>query len=84
MTFAPVLSSAILGIAVPDVRPMISAIIFGLIGIVLTIIGYKLFDIAATKIDVQKELCEKNIAVAIVVAAIIIGVAIVVSSAITG
>ena len=62
-----------------------AAIVFGLIGILLTLLGYKVFDWSATKIDVQKELAEKhNIAVAIVAAAVIIAVAIVVSAAISG
>ena len=74
-----------LGMAAPNWQPMVSAIIFGLIGIGLTLLGYKLFDVAATKIDVQKELAENhNIAVAIVVAAVIIGVALVVTAAISG
>src|SRR4051794_9367752 len=64
---------------------IVSALVFGLIGIGLTLVGYKLFDLSATKIDVQKELAEKqNIAVAIVVAAVIIGVAMVVTAAISG
>lgn len=64
---------------------IVSALVFGLIGIGLILVGYKLFDVAATKIDVQNELAEKhNIAVAIVVAAVIIGVAMVVTAAISG
>jgi putative membrane protein len=64
---------------------VLASLIFGLIGIALTIIGYKMFDVCATTIDVPKELTEKqNVAVAIVVAAVTIGVAMVVSSAITG
>jgi uncharacterized membrane protein YjfL (UPF0719 family) len=59
------------------------SIIFGAIGICLTIAGYKIFD-WITPIDVEKELGEKqNIAVAIVCAAVIIGIALVVSAAIS-
>jgi uncharacterized membrane protein YjfL (UPF0719 family) len=62
-----------------------AAIVFGLIGIGLTLLGYKIFDWSATKIDVQRELAENhNIAVAIVTAAVIIAVAMVVSAAISG
>lgn len=58
------------------------SIIYGVIGIVLTIAGYKIFD-WITPIDVEKELSERqNIAVAIVCAAVIVGIAIVVSAAI--
>jgi putative membrane protein len=63
----------------------LGAVAFGIVGIVLTILGYFLFDAAARRIDVQTELAEKhNIAVAIVAAAVIIGVAMVVSAAISG
>ena len=58
------------------------SLIYGLLGICLTIAGYKIFDLI-TPIDVEKELGEKqNIAVAIVAAAVIIGIALVVSAAI--
>ena len=58
------------------------SILFGVIGIVLTIAGYKIFD-WVTPIDVEKELSERqNIAVAIVCAAVILGIAIVVASAV--
>jgi putative membrane protein len=64
---------------------VLGAVAFGLVGIVLTVLGYFLFDLAATRINVQTELAEKqNIAVAIVAAAVIIGVAMVVSAAISG
>jgi uncharacterized membrane protein YjfL (UPF0719 family) len=58
------------------------SIIFGVVGIVLVIAGYKIFD-WVTPIDVEKELSEKqNIAVAIVAAAIILGIAWVTAAAI--
>ena len=49
--------------------------IFGVLGIVLLLLGYWLFDAITPRIDVQKELCEKNMAVAAVVAALILGIA---------
>ena len=66
-------------------KSVLAAVAFGIVGIVLTILGYFLFDLAARRSDVQTELAEKhNIAVAIVAAAVIIGVAMVVSAAISG
>ena len=53
----------------------IAAVVFGLIGIVLLLLGYWLFDRITPRLDVQKELCEKNVAVAIVVAALLLGIA---------
>jgi putative membrane protein len=61
----------------------LSSILFGLLGIALILFGFKLFDWITPKIDVQKELAEKhNIAVAIVVGAMIIGVCYLVATAI--
>jgi putative membrane protein len=62
---------------------VVSSLIFGVIGILLMLFGYKLFDWISPRIDFQNELAGKhNLAVAIVVAAMIIGVAIVVAAAI--
>lgn len=64
------------------IRDIITSMVFGLIGILLAIIGYKLFDIV-TPFSLAKELAEdQNIAVGIVVGSIIIGICIVVSKAI--
>lgn len=49
--------------------------IFGLVGIVLLLLGYWLFDLITPRIDVQKELCEKNVAVAVVIGALLLGIA---------
>ena len=55
---------------------------FGILGILLSILGYKLFD-WISPIDVEKELAEKqNIAVAIVVGSFIIGVCIIIGRAV--
>jgi len=64
---------------------LLAAMAFGLVGLVLILIGFKAFDWMTPKIDVERELTQnKNIAVAIVVAALIIAVAIVISKAIAG
>ena len=53
---------------------VIASIVFGLIGIVLAIIGFKLFDLV-TPFNLEKEICqEKNIAVGILCAAIVLGI----------
>jgi len=59
---------------------LIDASIFGIVGIVLLIIGYYLWEVI-TPYNVRKELQEnKNVAVAIVVAAFILGMAIVIAA----
>jgi putative membrane protein len=54
---------------------VVSSSIFGLVGIVLLLLGYWLFDLITPRIDVQKELTEKNMAVAVVVASLLLGIA---------
>ena len=73
MTFAPnTLEHAI-----------VYALVFGLMGIALVILGFKVFDWITPRIDIQRELGEKhNIAVAIVCAGVIVGICIVISRAI--
>jgi putative membrane protein len=63
---------------------LLSAALFGVLGIALTMLGYKCFDWITPRLDLQQELAEKgNIAVAIVVAAVIIGTVIVVVASIS-
>ena len=69
--FPPVLTSTEIML-----NGLLAATLYGLLGIVLMLLGFKLFDMITPKIDVQKELAEnKNIALAIVVAAMLIGLA---------
>jgi putative membrane protein len=57
-----------------------NALGFGLIGIFLALLGFKLFDWMLPRVHVQQELSEKhNVAVAIVCAAVILGVSYVVA-----
>ena len=63
---------------------VIGTMIFGILGILLIVLGFKIFDWLCPKIDVEVELAEKhNIAVAIVIAAVIIGVSIVTAAVLT-
>ncbi|MFT3685325.1 MAG: DUF350 domain-containing protein [Phycisphaerales bacterium] len=58
-------------------RGLLSAALYGVLGIGLLLLGFKLFDAITPKIDVQKELADnKNMAVAIVVGAVLIGIAV--------
>lgn len=60
---------------------ILSTAIFGLLGIVLTVFGFKVFDWLTPKINIERELAEnRNIAVAIVIGAVIIGVSIVIAA----
>jgi putative membrane protein len=55
------------------------SLVFGLLGIVLLLAGYFIFDIVLRKVNVQEELNKGNTAVAIVTAAFLIAMAIIVS-----
>ncbi len=53
---------------------VLATFVFGLIGIVLAIIGFKLFDLI-TPFNLEKEMCEnKNIAVGILCGGIVLGI----------
>ena len=58
--------------------------LFTFVGVILAIAGYRLFDLA-TPGDLHKEIVEhRNVAAAIIGAAIIVGVCIIVAAAIVG
>ncbi|HZL19402.1 MAG TPA: DUF350 domain-containing protein [Polyangia bacterium] len=64
-------------------RLLLDATLFGLSGIVLLIVGYYLWEMI-TPYNLRREIHEnKNIAVAIVAGAFVIGMAIVIASALT-
>jgi uncharacterized membrane protein YjfL (UPF0719 family) len=54
---------------------VVGSIVFGLIGMGLLLLGYWLFDRITPQIDFQKELREKNVAVAVVIGALLLGIA---------
>ena len=57
------------------------AVIFGLAGIILLIIGYYLWELVTVSYSVKKQLIERqNVAVGIVVAGFIIGMAIIIGA----
>jgi putative membrane protein len=61
---------------------LLATAVFGMVGIGLMLLGFKIFDWMTPKIDLEKELGEnKNIAVAIVMASVMVGIAIVVAAA---
>jgi len=56
--------------------------LFGGLGIVLVIIGFKIFDWVITKVDLEAEINKGNVAAAILSAAAILGISVIVASAI--
>jgi len=55
--------------------------LFGVVGIVLVFAGFKLFDKAITKIDLEAEISKGNIAVAVLSGSAIIAIAIIIAAA---
>jgi uncharacterized membrane protein YjfL (UPF0719 family) len=53
---------------------LLIAALFGGLGILMTAIGYKLFDLIETKIDFADEIRKGNVAAAIVMAAFLVGI----------
>jgi len=63
---------------------VVNMVIFAVIGIVIALVGYKVFD-QCTPGDLTKEIVEnKNVAAAIIGAAVILGVCIIVAAAMVG
>lgn len=64
-------------------QALLAVLLFGILGIILTAFGFKVFDWIMPKIHVETELHERqNMAVAIVMAAVIIGISIVIAAAV--
>jgi putative membrane protein len=61
---------------------LLAAALFGVLGIVLLLVGFKLFELITPRVEVEKKLQEGNIAVGIVVGALLIAISIVVAVAI--
>ena len=55
--------------------------VFGIVGIILVFIGFKIFDKAITKIDLEAEVAKGNVAAAILSGAAIIALAIIIAAA---
>jgi putative membrane protein len=75
------------GLAIVSIENLAHALLgmvaFGVVGILLVVFGFKLFDWLLPKVDVERELAEKgNVAVAIVMAAVVLGVSAVIVASI--
>ena len=65
-----------------SLESILSTVIFGAIGIIMAIAGFKLFD-AVIHFNVEQEICEKNnIAAAILAGSMIIGICLIIAFAV--
>lgn len=68
----------------PLVNGLVASVAFALVGIVLAVIGYRLFDLA-TPGDLHKEIFEnKNVAAAILGGSLVLGLCFIIAAAIGG
>ncbi len=58
---------------------LLATAVFGALGILLLFVGYKIFDWLTPGLHIEKELTEKNMAVAIVIATVILSLGIIVA-----
>jgi len=66
-------------------RFIAAALLFSLIGIIIFVVAFVLLDVLTPKVSVWNELVEKqNMAMAVFLGAVVIGIALIVSSAIHG
>lgn len=61
-----------------------AAAAFGLLGILLLVFGFKMFEWITPKLDIEKQLQEGNMAVGIAVAALLIAIGIIVAVCVGG
>ena len=64
-------------------QAIINSIVFGALGIALVLIGFKIFDRAITRVDLEKEIASGNVAAAILSGAAIIAFSIIIAAAIS-
>lgn len=82
MTFYPGLSSSLLASIPQDSTLLIPALFgtaaFGVLGIALMLFGFKAFELLTRRLDIEKQLEDRNIAVGVVVAALMLGISLIV------
>jgi hypothetical protein len=66
----------------PLVHALLSSLVFAVVGMIAVFIAVIVFDKATPRIDIQKELLNNNIAVAILTSAVVIGVSLIVAASI--
>jgi putative membrane protein len=63
---------------VDQIHALIGTAAFGLLGIVLMVVGFKVFEVITRRLDIEKQLEDRNMAVGIVVAAMLLGLSLIV------
>ncbi len=58
--------------------------VFGTLGILMSVLGYKLFDLVETKIDFAEEIKKGNLAVALVMSSFLAGICYIIGRTVGG
>ena len=68
-----------------DLKLVVASLVYSGIGLVVFVIAFLLLDLLTPKVQVWKEICEKqNMALAIFLGSVAIGIALIIASAIHG
>ena len=68
-----------------DLKYVVASLVYSSIGLAVFVVAFVLLDLLTPKVQVCKEICEKqNVALAIFLGAVVIGVALIIASAIHG
>ncbi|TIV75636.1 MAG: DUF350 domain-containing protein [Mesorhizobium sp.] len=68
-----------------DLKLVVASLVYSGLGLVVFVVAFMVLDLLTPKVQVWKEICEKqNMALAIFLGAVAIGVALIIASAIHG
>lgn len=68
-----------------NLHNLVEAIIYSLLGLVIYAIGFFLLDLMTPRVHIWREINdEKNVAIAVLIGAVAIGIALIISAAIRG
>jgi len=68
-----------------DLKLVVASLVYSSLGLVVFVIAFVLLDLLTPKVQVWKEICEKqNMALAIFLGSVAIGIALIIASAIHG
>ena len=56
------------------INALMATAAFGVVGIGLMLVGFKAFELVTRRLDIEKQLEDRNVAVGVVVAALLLGV----------
>ena len=66
-------------------RNLVNAVLFSGIGLAIFVVGFVLLDLLTPQVHVWNQIChEKNVALAIFLGAIVLGIALIISAAVHG